>query len=105
MLAFIADGGVYQYVIDIYCHKPDILKNIFPMLGTFHMAKRAMWCAGKYLKGSGIKDGVIEPSIFGSKIVEQVFGGSHYYRSMFGLCIVDDAIKQQKMEAFWVKKT
>ena len=71
------------------------------MLGTFHMAKNAMRCAGKYLSGSGIEDGLIELEIFGSKIVLQVFAGTHYYRSMFGLMAVEDACVELKMEAFW----
>ena len=35
------------------------------------------------------------------KIVEQVFTGSHYYRSLSGLTAIEDACIQLKMEAFW----
>ena len=100
VLPFVVDEGVYQYVVDIYCHNPDIFKKLFPMLGTFHMAKNAMRCAGKYIRGFGVEDGLIEADIFGSKIVEQVLSGSHYYRSFFGICILEDAATQLKMEAF-----
>ena len=100
-LPFVCDEGVYQYVIDIYCNNPDIFQNLFPMLGSFHMAKNAMRCAGKFLRGSGIEDGLIELEVFGEKIVEQALSGSHYYRSLFGLLAIENACNQLKMDAFW----
>ena len=72
-LPVVVDEGVFHYVVDIYCHTPDLFYNLFPMLGMFHMAKAAMRCAGKYLKGFGFEDGLVENDIFGTKIVEQVF--------------------------------
>ena len=60
-----------------------------------------MRCAGKYLRGSGLEDGLIECVDIGSKIIEQVFSGSHYYRSFFGLSVIEDAVTHLKMEAFW----
>ena len=75
------------------------------MLGTFHMAKNAMRCCGKFLRGSGIETCLIEPVVFGSKILEQVLTGSHYYRSFAGLCVIEDAIMQLKIEAFLERNT
>ena len=72
------------------------------MLGTFHMAKGAERFAGKYLRGCGIEDGFIETEVFGPKVVEQVLGGTHYYRSLKGLSIVEDAILRLKSEGFWL---
>ena len=62
------------------------------MIGTFHMAKGAYRCAGKYLRDCGIEDGFIETEVFGPKIVEAVLGGTYYYRSLKGLSIVEDAL-------------
>ena len=31
VLPFVCDEGVYHYVVDIYCHKPDVFKNLFPL--------------------------------------------------------------------------
>ena len=100
-MAIVCDEGVYQYVMDLYMHDATIFKGLFPMLGGFHLAKNALRCAGKYLRGSGIEDSLIEPGTFGPKVLEAVLGGAHYYRSFAGLCIVEDAILQLKAEAFW----
>ena len=67
------------------------------------MAKAAMRCAGKFLRGSGIEDSFIESRLFGRKIVEQVLSGSHYERSFEGLMIVEQAIQRLKWEVFWQK--
>ena len=104
VLPFACDEGVYHLVIDIYMHNPHIFKNLFPMLGTFHMAKNACRCAGKFLRGSGIEDSLIESEIFGPKVLETVLGGTHYYRSLKGLSIVEDALKRLKSEAFWLEQ-
>ena len=103
-MAIVCDEGVYQYVMDIYMHDPKIFKNLFPMLGGFHLAKSALRCAGKYLRESGIEDGLIEPGVFGPIVLETVLGGSHYYRSFAGLSIVEDALLQLRAEAFWSTK-
>ena len=100
-MAIVCDEGVYQYIMDIYCHNPKIFDKLFPMLGGFHLAKNALRCAGKYLRGSGIEDSLIEPGIFGPIVLESVLGGKHYYRSFAGLSIVEDAILQLRAEAFW----
>ena len=105
VLPFVTDEGVYHIIIDLYCHDSQLFKNLLPMLGTFHMAKNAMRCCGKFLRGSGIESCLIETVIFGSKILEQVLTGSHYYRSFAGLCIIEDAVMQLKMEAFLDRNT
>ena len=101
VLPFFSDEGVYQYVVDIYLDNPGIFKRLFPMLGGFHMAKAACRCAGKYLRGSGIEDALIEPAVFGPTVCESVLNGSHYYRSTLGLLMIEDSIQRLKWEAFW----
>ena len=55
------------------------------MLGTFHMTKSALKCAGKHIRGSGAEDAFIETQIFGPKTLESVLNDGHYYRSFCGL--------------------
>ena len=78
-----------------------MFKNIFPLLGGFHMCKATLRCVGKYLKGSGIDDGLIESGLFGVKILEQVLSRSHYMRSLFGFLVIEECIIQLQWEAFW----
>ena len=98
---FASNEGVFQYVVDIYLDDPGIFKRLFPMLGGFHMAKAACRWADKYLRGSGIEDALIEPAVFGPTVCESVLNGSHYYRSILGLLMVEDCIQRLKWEAFW----
>ena len=65
------------------------------------MAKAGCRCAGKYLRGLGIEDAMIEPAVFGPKTSEAVLDGSHYYRSLLGLMMIEDSGKRLKWEAFW----
>ena len=76
-LPVVCDEGVYQYVIKIYLDRPEFFDNIFPMLGSFHMTKAALRCAGKYLEGSGVVDGFVEEGIYGQKTQQTVMSGGH----------------------------
>ena len=59
----IACDGVYSLVVQIWLQQPEMFNNIYPMLGTFHMTKSALKCAGKYIRGSGAEDAFIETQI------------------------------------------
>ena len=74
----LCDEGVYCIVADIILKHPEEFKNLFPMMGGFHMAKVAMHCIGKYLKGCGIEDALVETSVFGLKTIESIIDGSNY---------------------------
>ena len=63
------------------------------------MAKCAQHCIGKYIRGSGLEDSLLETSIFGIKVVEQFLNGTHYVRSLRGILIL--AIEKIKWHAFW----
>jgi len=67
------------------------------------MAKSALRCAGKYVRGSGVEDAFIETQIFGPKTLESVLAGGHYYRSFCGLMMLNEAIDRLKLEGFWSK--
>ena len=58
------------------------------MMGTFHMTKVALQCAGSYISGCGMIDALIETEIFLSKTVQSVLSGGHYFRSLHGMLIV-----------------
>ena len=101
VLPVACDEGVYQYVVDIYLCNSDIFHDIFPMLGGFHMCKASLRCVGKNMRGSGFEDALLECGIFGVKILQQVFSGSHYVRSFAGMVIIEEAVLRLKWEAFW----
>ena len=92
------DKGVCCIVIDIILKHPTEFESI-PMMGGFHMAKAAMRCLGKYLKGCGIED-THELEAFGQKVVETVFGATHYIRSLRGL-MIEQPFDAMKWEASW----
>ena len=95
------DEGVYHLVTKIYLDRPELFDNVFFMLGSFHTAKTALKCAGKYIRGSGVSDAMIECGLFGPKSVETVLNGSHYYRSFNGIIMLAEAIERLRYEAFW----
>ena len=53
VLSVFRDEGVYHLVIKIQLEHPEIFNDIFPMLGSFHTAKAALRCVGKYENGCG----------------------------------------------------
>ena len=53
------------------------------------MAKAALKCAGKYVRGSVIEDAFIETQIFGPTTLESVLNISHHYRSLSEVIIID----------------
>ena len=70
------------------------------MLGGFHMAKCVLHCIGKFIKGSGLDDVLIETRIFGAKVLEAVLAGTHYVRSFRRMVILSSAISSLKRSAF-----
>ena len=70
------------------------------MLGSFHMCEASLQCVGKYMKGFGFEDALLECGIFGVKILQQVFSGSHCVRSFAGMVIYRRSPRRLKWEAF-----
>ena len=99
ILPLFCDEGVFRVAIDIYLKH---YEELLPMLGAFHMTKVAQHSAGKYIRDSGFEDALIETKIFGIKILESVFNGTHYIRSLRGLLIISEAIQSLQWEAFWL---
>ena len=68
------DEGVYRIAREIQLVRPNEFGNIVLCLGSFHMAKVALGCIGKYIKSSGAENILIESCIFGVNVVESVIG-------------------------------
>ena len=73
------------------------MTNLYPCLA----AKVVEHCIGKYLRGSGVEDALVETGVFGVKAVEPMMNGSHYIRSLGRIIILADALNTLKWEAFW----
>ena len=67
------------------------------------MAKIAQHSAGTYIRDSGFEDALIETKTFGIKVVQSVFDGIHYARSLRGLLIISEAIHSLQWDAFWLR--
>ena len=100
-LPVLCDEGVYCIVTEIFLKQPEHFRNLVPMTGGFHMAKAAMHCVGKYLRGSGKEDAFVETETFGLKVAQSVIEGSHYVRAFRGLLIAAEAVESRKWDAFW----
>ena len=85
------DEGVYRIARDIQLIRPNEFENIVLCLGSFHMAKVALGCIGKYIKGSGAESILIESGVFGTNVVESVLSGTNYVRSLKGLQLLKEA--------------
>ena len=59
--------------------------------------------AGKYIRDSGFEDALIETKTFAVQVVESVFDGIHYIRSLRGLLIFCKAIHSLQWKAFWLR--
>ena len=103
ILPLFCDEGVFRTVIHIYLNHNEEFQNLLPMLGSFHIAKIAQHSAGKYIRDSGFDDALIEMKTFGIKVVQSVFDGTHYIRSLRGLLILSEAIHSLQLEAFWLR--
>ena len=55
-----SDEGVFHTVADIVMAEPTQFEDLCPMLGMFHYTKVLLWCAGRYLLGSGVDEVLIE---------------------------------------------
>ena len=91
---------MFRIVFDIVLSNPKEFDKLIPMLGSFHTANVVEHCIGKYLRGSGMEDALIETGVFGSKAVESMMNGSHYIISLRGIMILADALNTLKWEAF-----
>ena len=100
-LPIFCDEGVFRLVLNIYLKRPQQFKDLVPMLGGFHMAMCVQRCIGKYIKGTGLEDALVETGVFGVKVMESFIGGTDYVRSLRDVQILSSAIELAKWKAFW----
>ena len=79
----------------------DNVSDVHGMMGMFYWVKNALRCAGRYLRGSGIEDALIEPEVFGKLTLNSVLEGNHYVRSFHGMIMLSDMINSLAWETFW----
>lgn len=94
------DEGVYRIAREIQLIRPMEFKKIVLCMGSFHMAKVALGCLGKNLKGSGAEIILTESSVFGPNVVESVLNGKNYVRSLKGLQLLKEAFSRLQWAEF-----
>ena len=100
-LPIFCDEGVFRLVLNIYLKRPEESKKLVPMLGGFHTAKCVQRCIGKFIKGTGLEDALLEAGVFGVKVMESILAETNYVRSLGGIQILSGAIQLVKWNAFW----
>ena len=105
LLPFFCDEGVFHTVVEVVLNSPDEFKNLYPMMGMFHMAKAGLHCAGKIIAGSGVDSVLKQVNIFGEKTLESVLSGGHYVRALKGMLILSEAIRCMQWKGFWSSNT
>ena len=99
-LPIFCDEGVYRIVVDIYLKCLNEFRMLVSCLGGFHMTKCVQHCIGKYIRGSGLDDALMETQEFLENVIEQVLNGTHYTRSLRAILILVDSINRLKWDAY-----
>ena len=95
-IAVFCDEGVYHITLQ----RPDEFSGIVLCLGSFHMIKAFLASIGKYLSGSGCRTIWTQNKVFGIDIVESVLSGSHYERSLGGICLLGECFSRLRWVEF-----
>ena len=95
------DEGVFRIAREIQLIRPEEFNDIVLCLGSFHMTKIALGCLGKYLKGSGAENILIESGIFGVNVIDSVLSGKNYVRSLKGLQLLKESFARLQWVAFF----
>ena len=66
------------------------------MFGGFHTAKSVQRCIGKYIKGTGLEDALVETGVFRVKVMESILAATNYVRSLRAIQILSGAIEVVK---------
>ena len=67
------------------------------MLGGFHIAKCVQRCIGKYIKGTGLEDVLVETDVFGVKVMDSILAATNYVRSLRGILEFSGIFMTQKI--------
>ena len=102
-MAVTCDEGVYHVAKEIMLAHPGEFQNIVLWLGSFHMIKVVMGCIGKYIEGSGAEKIWTQNEVFGLNVVQSVIGGTHYSRSLKGLCLLAESMERLQWCQFFTQ--
>ena len=98
------DQPVYDMAREVILNEQGKLKKIVPCMGPFHDERVLMKCGGKHLRGSGVDTALVECEVFGPGVLETVLTGSHYYRSLVGIEVLEDIVMSCVYISFWKTK-
>ena len=94
--------GVYHVAREIQLICPNEITNIILCLESFHMAKVALYCLGKYLRGSGAENILTESDNLDVSVVESVLNGRNYSMSD-RLQLLKEALSRLQWDEFFPK--
>lgn len=103
VLPVTCDEGVFCIAREIQLIRPGEFQNLVLCLGTFHMAKIALGCIGKFLKGSGAENILVESGVFGVNVVDSVLSGKNYTRSLKGIQLLKEALCRLQWSSFFAE--
>lgn len=63
-------------------NESQFFKDLFPILGNFHLHKILLWYAGKYFTQTGVDNALMKGEVLGKKMVVSGLSGGHYVRSL-----------------------
>ena len=86
------DEGVYHLAHEIQLIRSEEFQDIVLCMGSFHMAKVALGCLGKYLKGSGAESILVESATFGVNVVDSVLGSKKLQQVIEGVAVAEGGI-------------
>ena len=70
------DEGVFDILIDVILSNPAQFSHIFAVISPFHWSKIIQKCCGKFLRGAGLEDALVECGTFGPGAIETVLMGN-----------------------------
>ena len=91
----------YHTLADILMEEHETFSDVHGMMGGFHWEKDLLKCCGRFLRGSGMDDALVENKVFGKLVLNQALEGSHYVRALYCMLLVSDLISTLAFQAFW----
>lgn len=83
---------------------PDRFHNVIIRLGAFHMACALIGSIGKYMKGSGLEEVVVQSAVCASGSIDKVMNGKHYNRARYVIRISLEALERMLLASFQDEK-
>lgn len=81
-MSIFCDEAAFLLVVNVMLNEPQFFKELFLILGNFHLHKILLWYAGKYLTQTGVDNALMKGEVLGKKMVVSGLSGGHYVRSL-----------------------